>query len=377
MYLVLFLFILIIILGILENYVHQKHILNIPLRILVNGTRGKTSVTKMLVEVLNENGIKTMGKTSGSQPNYIYPDGKVEIQKRKHKARIIETIPFFTKASSIKVECVVVEDMALISENQKIYSQKLVKPTHLIITNSFVDHIAEIGSTTRETVWTLSQSIINNCQLFVCEDYYNSFKCKLHQVNKEFSKEEIEEIKLKLKPSLIDLHINNVLLVLSLCKTLNIEEKSVLEAISKTSGDIGLLKCYELKNKAEAYFNFSINDLHSMQENLNREELKKYEKIIIIFNNRKEREYRIITMKKLILNNKSKIEKVYCIGDYPRKVQRYLLNKTKIPCEAITIQDLNKIMNEKSNEVAFVCLGNIIGAGIALIESFGLGNRGN
>ena len=62
--------------GIAENWFHQKALARIPLRILVNGTRGKTTVTRMTAAVLNEAGIQTYAKTTGSEARRILPDGR-------------------------------------------------------------------------------------------------------------------------------------------------------------------------------------------------------------------------------------------------------------------------------------------------------------
>ncbi|NLA53820.1 MAG: hypothetical protein GX858_05635 [Clostridiales bacterium] len=49
--------------------------MKIPLRILVNGTRGKTSVTRLVASALNEAGLMTYAKTTGSDAKWIMPDG--------------------------------------------------------------------------------------------------------------------------------------------------------------------------------------------------------------------------------------------------------------------------------------------------------------
>ena len=47
----------------------------IPLRVMVTGTRGKTSVARSLASVLREDGRKVLAKTTGSEAALLLPDG--------------------------------------------------------------------------------------------------------------------------------------------------------------------------------------------------------------------------------------------------------------------------------------------------------------
>ena len=53
------LFFILIIFGLFENYYHQKALSNIPIRIHVNGTRGKSSVTRLIAAGLRGGKLKT------------------------------------------------------------------------------------------------------------------------------------------------------------------------------------------------------------------------------------------------------------------------------------------------------------------------------
>src|SRR5260370_41855219 len=76
------LLLLLVILGVREYRKHQFTIRTIPHRIHVNGTRGKSSVTRLITGGLQGGGIKTLGKTTGTMPCYITPQGKqVHIQR--------------------------------------------------------------------------------------------------------------------------------------------------------------------------------------------------------------------------------------------------------------------------------------------------------
>ena len=84
--------ILLIILGLIENYYHQYNLRKFKYRVLVNGTRGKTTISRIIVHALNSNGIKTIGRTTGSEACIVMPDNSTLPFKRRRSARITEII---------------------------------------------------------------------------------------------------------------------------------------------------------------------------------------------------------------------------------------------------------------------------------------------
>ncbi len=48
---------------------------NPPLKIHVNGTRGKSTVTRLIAAGLRQASLPTVAKTTGSAARLIYPDG--------------------------------------------------------------------------------------------------------------------------------------------------------------------------------------------------------------------------------------------------------------------------------------------------------------
>src|SRR5690625_5531032 len=64
--------------GIYESYIHKKAIKSIPIRININGIRGKSTVTRLTNGILKEAGYKTIGKTTGTSARMIYWDKEEE-----------------------------------------------------------------------------------------------------------------------------------------------------------------------------------------------------------------------------------------------------------------------------------------------------------
>lgn len=59
-----------------EQQLHRRRLRQIPLRIHVNGTRGKTTVTRLTAELLRRAGIRTFAKITGDHPKILLPDGR-------------------------------------------------------------------------------------------------------------------------------------------------------------------------------------------------------------------------------------------------------------------------------------------------------------
>ena len=70
-------------LGVVESLVHRRRIRAIPIRIHVAGTRGKSSVTRLVAGGLRQSGIRTVAKTTGSLPCFISTDGRDTRTRRK------------------------------------------------------------------------------------------------------------------------------------------------------------------------------------------------------------------------------------------------------------------------------------------------------
>ena len=112
--------------GIIEFARHQKRIFSIPIRIHVNGTRGKSSVTRLIGAALRESGIRTITKVTGTYPRLVMEDGKEVKIYRKAEANIIEQLSIVKLAAQRKVQAIVMECMAIQPQYQWITETKMM-----------------------------------------------------------------------------------------------------------------------------------------------------------------------------------------------------------------------------------------------------------
>src|SRR5690606_34989028 len=116
--LLILIFVLLVGWGAVEHYRHMENLRRIPIRIHVNGTRGKSSVTRLIAAALREAGLLTCAKTTGTLARMILPDGREVPIFRPAGANIIEQGRIVGAAAAYGAQALVVECMALQPELQ-------------------------------------------------------------------------------------------------------------------------------------------------------------------------------------------------------------------------------------------------------------------
>ncbi|MBI5579081.1 MAG: poly-gamma-glutamate synthase PgsB [Deltaproteobacteria bacterium] len=146
---------------VLEKVLHRRRLRLIPLRIHVNGTRGKTTVTCLTAELLRRAGIRTLAKTTGDHPVLILADGRPMPIRRWGPARIHEQMRVVRRAAREGAQAVVLECMALEPHLQEVSEQAMVHAGIGVITNVRPDHFEIMGSDVDRVADALSCTIPN------------------------------------------------------------------------------------------------------------------------------------------------------------------------------------------------------------------------
>ncbi len=144
---------------IVERIGHMRNLQSIPLRIAVTGTRGKSSVVRLLASVLREDGRAVLAKTTGSRAELILPDGTGEEVRRRGVPSIIEQRQAVKRGARLGVDVVVMETMSIHPENHRVEGEMLVRPHLAAVTNTWPDHVEAMGSTGDEVAEVLAGGI--------------------------------------------------------------------------------------------------------------------------------------------------------------------------------------------------------------------------
>ena len=158
----LILIIVLISFGILEIYLHTRSISNLPIRIHVNGTRGKSSVTRLIAAGLRESGLKVLAKTTGTTPRIINEFGRDMIIHRLRSASIGEQVKLMRFFSYKKPDAIVMECMAVNPQYQWVSEHKILQSNYGVLTNVRADHLEEMGYSINHIAKSLSNTIPYN-----------------------------------------------------------------------------------------------------------------------------------------------------------------------------------------------------------------------
>ena len=150
---------LLVALGLLERLAARRARAAVPIRIHVNGTRGKSTVTRLVAAALREAGIPTLAKTTGTAARLIRPDGSEHPVRRQAPASIREQAWVLREARRTGARALVAECMAVRPDLQWVSEREMVRATIGVITNVRLDHTEAMGRTVDEIAQSLANAI--------------------------------------------------------------------------------------------------------------------------------------------------------------------------------------------------------------------------
>ncbi len=132
-------------LGAAERLARDRAIRAVPIRIHVNGTRAKSTVTRLIWSALVEAGIPAIAKTTGTAARIVLPDGREIPVVRRGPANIREQLALLRLARRSGARAAVVECMALDPFLQQVTEREMIRATIGVITNVRLDHTEVMG----------------------------------------------------------------------------------------------------------------------------------------------------------------------------------------------------------------------------------------
>lgn len=232
-------------LGTVEIVMHRRNLSRIGVRIHVNGTRGKSSVTRLIAAGLRAGGLRTVAKVTGVLPRVILPDGNEYSVFRPAGANILEQRRIVALAAQHGAEVLVLECMALQPQLQWLAEDKLVRATHGVITNARADHLDVMGPGEIDVARALAGMVPRRGLLFTAERrWLHIFREACDDRSSRLVAVGPEEVEAITEADLAGFsyveHPDNVALALRICAELGVEREVALRGMWAARPDPGV-----------------------------------------------------------------------------------------------------------------------------------------
>ncbi|WP_313162637.1 poly-gamma-glutamate synthase PgsB [Sedimentibacter sp.] len=373
------LIIFVFILGVYEQTKHNKRLNLLDIRININGTRGKSTATRLITGILKEEGLKVVGKTTGTSARIIYWDKEEEPIKRGPLGpNIIEQKAVVKKADKLGASAFVTECMAVNPDYQITFQEKLVKANIGVIVNVREDHMDLCGPTLDFIAESFTSTIPHNGTLVVADSKYNDYytqeaKKRNSRIiiadEKEIPDGYLEKFKYLIFPE-------NVAIALAAAKALNIDKDTALRGMLNAEPDPGALMIYPLDDKKESYFvnGFAANDPNSTRMIWNHITAIGYptKSPMVIVNCRPDRVDRTQQIAEEVLPNMD-VAILVAMGETVKPITE-VVNSKKITlqkyinAEGLSPHEVYELIKEYFMNRMIYGVGNIHGGGDELVE---------
>jgi poly-gamma-glutamate synthase PgsB/CapB len=362
----------------IEKVNHEKRVKSIPVRIWVNGSRGKSSVTRLIAAGLRGGGKKVIAKTTGTKASFIIDSKNEQPITRLGMPNIREQVRVYKKATALNPDAIVFECMALRPDLQYSEAVHIVKPTTVVITNLRADHLDVMGPSIKDIAKHFLSALPRNSTLFLGDS--SILKDNERIIRSKKVKVYISDAKRLPDHIISDFHYiehkANVALALDVCKHFNIDEHDALQAMRKATPDPGVLRKHTitLTGKETTLVNaMAANDPDStylIWQMIDKE----YPEINIMVNCRNDRIDRSFQMAKLI-RERLQADHYILTGNGTEILARQL-RKTleseqildvggKDPADAV-----QAITDFVTNKSLIFAMGNTVGYGEELMRQF-------
>ncbi len=352
----------------------------IPLRIAVTGTRGKSSVTRLIASILRENGMRVVAKTTGSEARIVLPDGREVEVRRRGATSIVEQQSLVRRAARLNADCLVAEIMSIHPENHYVESRQILQPHIIVVTNVRCDHTEAMGKTLEEIATMFCLDIPEKSTVFVLEaESRTSIEARVRDAAAMLIKvpSGCSSWLQQLAPEVARTEFaGNLDLVCAVAKHVGVAGSKVCRGILKARQDIGKQRVwkYHSAETARSFYlvnGFAANDPESslqvvnMVKNRLPEAGTRWAGLLSLRADRGDRTAQWIEA--LRSGMFDCFSRIYVTGPHAgvvaRKVRSVRILRSRVPCEM-----MQAIMMGLEDRSVIVGLGNMKGAGEMLVN---------
>jgi poly-gamma-glutamate synthase PgsB/CapB len=357
----------------------------VPLRICVTGTRGKSSVTRLIAAALRRSGMSVLARTTGAKPVLIFPDGSEEEIPRRGRPTILEGKKILQTGAKLRVDACVVELMGIHPEAVHVESQEIFKPHILVITNVRLDHMAQMGRTKDSVASCFASAIPEDCTIFIPQEHvYPVFQRTAELKNANIvrvSENAFQECMNGENGGLSSEFEENIRLSLAVAEFLGHDPHAASRAMTGAFPDFGSLKVWTALKELplqDWYFvsGFAANEPESTQSVLSKlrdKHLLEDRTVIGLLNLRGDRGDRTLQWFDALKSGQfPEIRKLICVGDHAwamrRKLKKHVETELYAWPKFSPEEILARLSAIETEKAVVIGMGNMGGAGRRLVD---------
>ncbi|MGB2957363.1 MAG: poly-gamma-glutamate synthase PgsB [Bacteroidota bacterium] len=350
----------------------------IPVRILVLGTRGKSTVTEYIAAALRSSGRRTLAKTTGTRPTLILPDGSRRRLRRTGRARVQEQFRILIRARRMGCDALVLECMSVSPELQRLESHVL-RPTLAVLTNILDDHREVYGN---DATWRV-------------KEFVSSLPARTVLISGErLHAEEVRRAAARRNtmvtvpgspgrdlPASLSVFESNLLLALTAVERLGVSESEASAAIGALPDTLPYreLAVSEDGPALRLLNAFAVNDVESASRFLVawKSRLSDWNRTVILFNTRSDRPLRSLQFARWCASLRD-TERIILMGTHVPRTRRELHRLGVPPHNVIawtsdqSARPLEALRPHVASGTVVVGMGNAAGDGTRLMEKAGM-----
>ncbi|NOX89742.1 MAG: poly-gamma-glutamate synthase PgsB [Calditrichaeota bacterium] len=370
------LLVFLLLLLVLEKKIVSQSVKKIPIRIHVNGSRGKSSVTRYIAAGLRASGKKTFAKITGVQPVVFTPAADKEQIRRLGPARVNEQFRIIRRAAAQNADALVLECMSINPRLQQLES-RIFAAQYYVITNILQDHQEELGSDRSSLEQAYYSAIPKNCTVFVATGQTNGQLSGYLQKKKSAVEitETLPEQQLNDLPE--GVFKQNIELAVAVCKKIGIPATLSLPAILKEAEQTGNRVIVISERQNIGFVNgFAVNDTESASVFFEavKEQHPLIKEYLIILNTRADRPMRSRMFADWLAKTAG-AKKVILTGNHKSYTKRRLI-KAGMPSRDVLLWKRKEVRQPRlvlsslcKKNTLVVGFGNIKGDGLRIMKA--------
>lgn len=354
----------------------------IPLRVAVAGTRGKSSVTRLIAAGLAAGGRRVWAKTTGSRAAVILPSGEEHPLVRRGLPSILEQRHIVAMARRAGADALVAEVMSIRPENYAVELGHLLRPHVLALTNVRPDHVADLGGSTARAARTFLRGIPADTHVIYplhlwpegTGEVLAQRGCRVTEVGPSAYPHELGELTLPYAE-----WADNVRLALAVCEAAGVPAALAARGMESVREDFGALRAWRIIEEGREWIAvnaFAANDPVSTLSILHRVQHAppcRGRPVGGVLNLRADRGDRTAQWSTLLSSGEAPpLDFLLVVGDRPTPLVRRAQRRYKDRVEAVRVREPSDVFRAgrrfaRDGGVLFG-FGNIGGVGAILVE---------